>query len=377
MKVTLKTIATAMPLFALLIVPFVGADEGAAHKHEQGAEPGKAGNEKGGEKKGAESSLDVATLQKQGVVLGKVQPRKLHDILDANAELAFNERRREVVTARAAGWAEKVTVYAGAFVKAGQLLAEVNSPEFQSAQHEYLLIRKRAEGGHADAQSLLTAATQKLKLLGLNDSEIAQLGERNSPFPLQHIHSPIAGTVIEHKLGVGDALQPGQVLYTVAALDTLWANVALSETQLGKVRVGQRVKFSVEAYPNERFSGRILSIGGVVQEDSRTVSARASVQNRGGKLKPGMFARARIEAASTRSALAVPEEAVLLLQGKPTVFKREGAQLHAEAIEVGDVRNGWREVLRGLNAGDEIAVKNAYLLKSLILKSQMGEGHGH
>ena len=365
MNMHLKIIALSFGLFTCF-AGGVGAAEGAKQE-----------GDKQKDEQDAEAGLDIAAVQKQGVVLGKVQPRKLNDIVEANAELAFNEQRRAVVTARAAGWAEKVTVYAGTSVKAGQLLAEVNSPEFQSAQYEYLLIRKRAEGGRADAKSLLTAAKQKLKLLGLNDREIAELSQRDTPFPLQHIHSPVAGTVIEHKLSTGDALQPGQVLYTVAALDTLWANVALSETQLGKVRVGQPVSFSVEAYPDQRFNGRILSIGGTVQEESRTVSARASVQNRGGKLKPGMFARARIEAASTRSALAVPEAAVVLLQGKPTVFKREGAQLHAEAIEVGDVRNGWREVLGGLKAGDEIAVKNLYLLKSLVLKSQMGEGHGH
>ena len=393
MNVRLKMMA--MGLFVSMFASACGPDGGDAKQAQDAKQesPKQEGAKQAGDKQqgegakpegakpegdhGAEAGLDIATAQQQGVVLAKVQARKLNDVLEANAELAFNEQRRAVVTARAAGWADKVAVYAGAYVKAGQLLAQVYSPEFQSAQYEYLLIGKRTESGGQATQSLLSAATQKLKLLGLNDTEIAELGQRDTPFPLQHIHSPIAGTVIEHKLSAGDALQPGQVLYTIAALDTLWANIALAESQLGKARVGQAVSFSVEAYPGERFSGRILSVGGVVNEESRTVRARASVQNRGGKLKPGMFARARVEAASTRSALAVPEAAVLLLQGKPTVFKREGAQLHAEAIEVGDVRNGWREVLGGLNAGDEIAVKNVYLLKSLILKSQMGEGHGH
>lgn len=359
MNVTLRTIAVAMPLLALLIAPSVRAEAGAKSGGEQASGAG----------------LDVAALQKQGVALAKVQMRKLNETVEASAEFAFNEQRRAVVTARAAGWAQKVTVYAGANVKAGALLAEIYSPEFQSAQYEYLLIRKRADGGRSDAQALLAAATQKLKLLGVQDSEIAELAARDTPFPLQHIHSPIAGTVIEHKLSAGDAVQPGQTLYTVAALDTLWANIALAEGQLGKVRRGQSVSFEVDAYPNERFSGRILSIGGVVQEESRTVAARASVQNRGGKLKPGMFVRARIQAAATRDALAVPDAAVVLMQGKSTVFKREGAKLRAEAVEVGDVRNGWREVVGGLKAGDEIAIKNVYLLKSLILKSQMGEGH--
>lgn len=337
----------------------------------------RAAEENGKHEKEAGSALKVAALQKQGVALAKVQARKLADVIEANAELAFNERHRAVVTARAAGWAEKVTAYAGTYVEAGALLAEINSPEYQSAQYEYLLIRRRADSGHEDAQALLAAATQKLQLLGMPADEIAALAQQNTPFPLQHIHSPIAGTVIEHKLAAGDAVQPGQTLYTVAALDTLWANIALSETQLGKVRAGQAVEFRVEAYPSDRFTGRVLSIGGVVQEESRTVSARASVRNRSGKLKPGMFARARIEAAGSRNALAVPADAVTLLQGKTVVFKREGNELHPETVELGDARAGWREVVGGLKAGDVIAVKGVYLLKSLVLKSQMGEGHGH
>lgn len=337
----------------------------------------RAAEEDGKHKEESGPKLDVAALQKQGVTLARVQARRLADIVEANAELAFNERRRAVVTARAAGWAEKIMAYAGTYVKAGAPLAEINSPEYQSAQYEYLLIRRRADSGREDAQALLAAATQKLQLLGMPADEIAALARRDAPFPLQHIHSPIAGTVIEHKLAAGDAVQPGQTLYTIAALDTLWANIALTETQLGKARAGQAVEVRVEAYPNERFMGRIVSIGGVVQEESRTVSARASVSNRGAKLKPGMFARARIEAAGSRSAPAVPADAVTLLQGKTVVFKREGDELHPQTVELGDTRNGWREVLGGLKAGDEIAVKGVYLLKSLVLKSQMGEGDGH
>lgn len=340
----------------------------SVHAAEEGTKP---------KEKSEQPALAVAALQKQGVALAQVRARKLADVVEAVAELAFNEQRRAIVTARAAGWTEKVTAYAGTFVKAGAPLAEINSPEYQSAQYEYLLIRRRADSGREDAQALLAAATQKLRLLGMPADEIADLARRDAPFPLQHIHSPIAGTVIEHKLAAGDAVQPGQTLYTIAALDTLWANIALTETQLGKVRAGQAVEFRVEAYPNERFMGRILSIGGVVQEESRTVSARASVSNRGAKLKPGMFARARIEAAGSRSALAVPADAVTLLQGKTAVFKREGNELHPQTVELGDTRNGWREVLGGLKAGDEIAVKGVYLLKSLVLKSQMGEGDGH
>lgn len=334
-----------------------------------------AAAEKQDEAEGVALKLDALT--KQGVVVAKVERKSVGETVSATAEIAFNEQNRAVVTARAGGWAERVVVFANQAVKKDDLLLEIYSPDFLSAQNEYLLIRERvARSGDQDRQ-LLAAAEQRLKILGLTDDEIRKLAETGTPYPLQHIHSPIAGTVIEHKLAAGDTVEPGQVLYVIAALDTVWAHIALTEAALGKARAGQPVTLTVEAYPGRTFSGTLLSLGAAVSEGTRTVRARALIRNAGGRLKPGMFARAEIRAGGGAAQLVVPDEALVLLKGEPTVFKVEGDALHPQRIEVGERRGGVTVVRGGVQAGDRIAVKGTYLLKSLLLKSEMGEGDGH
>lgn len=157
----------------------------------------------------------------------------------------------------------------------------------------------------------------------------------------------------------------------------MWADLALNETQLSQVRPGAAITLVTQSYPERRFTGTLLSLGAAVNEATRTVTARALVQNSEGLLKPGMFAQAEIAVGSEREVLAVPAAAVLQLEGKPTVFKVEDGVFHAEAIEVGARRGDYIVVKAGLAVGDEIAVQGAFLLKSLMLKSQMGEGHAH
>lgn len=329
----------------------------------------------GGEAEGP--ALRLKALQDQGVAVAKVERRRIGETVSATAEIAFNEQGRAVVAARVGGWVERVAVFANQRVKKDQLLLEIYSPDFLSAQNEYLLIRERVARAGDQDRELLAAAEQRLKILGLTDDEIRKLAETRAPYPMQHIHSPIGGTVIEHKLAAGDTVEPGQVLYLIAALDTVWAHIDLTEATLGKVRAGQPVSLTVEAYPGRRFRGQLLSLGAAVMEATRTVRARAVVTNSGGLLKPGMFARAEIGTGGGPVELTVPDEAVVLFKGAPTVFKVEGDELHPQQIEVGERRGGVAIVKGGLAVGDRIAVKGTYLLKSLLLKSEMGEGHGH
>ena len=354
----------------LVLVLFIGATATAVAADKKATETEK-------HDEAEDVALKLEALAKQGVVVAKVERRSIGEIVSATAEIAFNERNRAVVTARAGGWAERVVVFANQPVKKDELLAEINSPDFLSAQHEYLLIRARVARADGQDRELLVAAQQRLKVLGLTDDEIAKLAETGIPYALQHIHSPIAGTVIEHKLATGDTVEPGQMLYAIAALDTVWAHVDLTEATLGKVRAGQPVTLTVEAYPGRTFRGKLLSLGAAVSEGTRTVRARALIDNTGRLLKPGMFARAEIRTSAGTAQLAVPDEAVVLLKGEPTVFKVEGDALHPQRIEVGERHGGVTIARRGLAAGDRIAVKGTYLLKSLLLKSEMGEGHGH
>lgn len=373
--------------FAILLalsLPLIGCNrqsDTAAQPKMAEARP-HAGEEQGhaaeGEAHQEDAALALEALAPRGVKTAKVDRRALSETLRAPAEIRFNEQRRAVVSARTAGWVERLAVFANQPVRKHALLAEIHSPEFSSAQQEYLLIAERARNdGTGEASRLLADAAQRLRLLGLTDEEIRELEASREPLKDQHVHSPIGGIVIEHKVAVGDTVQPGQPLFVVADLSSVWARLSLNESQIPQVRAGAPVILTTSAYPDRRFKGTVLSLGAEVDEATRTVSARASVENPGALLKPGMFADAEIAVGNQKSVLAVPEAAVIQLEGRPTVFKVEDGNLHPEPVKVGTARGGQVEILEGLAPGDEIAVEGVFLLKSLILKSQMGEGHAH
>ncbi len=317
--------------------------------------------------------LKLRELTEKGVVTQKVEQRTSYATLQATAEVAFNETRRVIVAARSSGWIEKVAVFANQSVKKYQMLAKVYSPEFLSAQQEYLLIHARSQRLTSEDQNLLSDAEQRLRILGLTEKEIQRLAASGKLYPFLPVHSPISGTVVSHAVSAGDSVQRGQALYVVADLRTLWANIALTESQLAQVRTGQTVSLSAKAYPQEHFKGKVLSVGAQMDEATRTIKARALINNPGKLLKAGMFADAQIEIGDGTAVLAIPAKAIVQFQGQTTVFKVKGDELQPQTIETGTTRGGWTEIKVGLSAGDEIATQGVFLLKSLLLKSQIGD----
>ncbi|NOZ11815.1 MAG: efflux RND transporter periplasmic adaptor subunit [Gammaproteobacteria bacterium] len=338
----------------------------ADHKDEHGQGGGHDEQEE-------EGGVTLKKEQTRDIISQALAPKALAEIIQAPAEIDFNEQTRAVLTARSEGWAEKVSVYANAKVKKGQLLATIYSPEFLSAQHEYMLIHKRSQSGDTaaakESRSLLVDAKQRLKILGLAEEEIWQLAHRGKSLPFQHLHSPIDGTVIDHKLNAGETVQPGQSLYVIANLKTVWASVALTENQLGKVQSGQVVSLTVKAYPGQRFSGKVISIGANMDEITRTVKLRALVDNPKQLLKPGMFATARIEIAGGPPVLAIPEDAVLrspdgdwvvFIEDKPGRFKPVEVKV---TKTIGDMM-----VIEGVRPGAKVVVQGAFFVQSELAK---------
>lgn len=348
-----------------------GGKGASEDKHEHEAEHKEEHKEEGVE-------LSPERQRAQGVVVAPLEPRPVPETLRAAAEIGFNENRRVVVTARSGGWAEKVGAFANERVRANELLAEIYSPEFLSAQQEYLLILDRAaRAGETDAQSLLADAGQRLRLLGLTDEEIQELARTRKPYPLLHVHSPIQGTVVEHKLNTGDTVQPGQPLYVIADLSSVWARISLTETQLARVLPDQRVTLTVKAYPGERFRGKVLSLGANMDEATRTVKARAAIVNSGERLKPGMFADAEIAVGDRAPALALPEEAVLRnAEGEWVVYVEEEPG-HFKPRKVKVLRNaGGQVVVDGVKPGTRVVTKGAFFVQSELAKGGF-EVHSH
>ena len=212
----------------------------------------------------------------------------------------------------------------------------------------------------------------RYRLLGVPPP--AATDRATSVFPLL---APFAGTVIEKDAVLGELATPDKTLFTVADLSVLWVQAALFEKDLAMVRVGAPAEITVTAYPNELFRGRVAYIGEVFDKQTRTVRARIEVENKDARLKPDMFAHASIEAGGTTEALLLPQEAVVLLQGQPTVYVEDAHGFEPRAVQLGARYGGRVAIEGGVAAGDLVVTAGAYALKARALKSQLGSGHVH
>lgn len=346
------------------------------------------------QEKGTEKLLTLSTeeTQRAGIKVQKLELQEKADQVTVTATIQANQDRLAHVAPRVPGRIVKVSASLGDRVKAGQALAMLDSIELGEARSAYLqaaseaevaqagfaraqrlnadsiipekdYLRARAE--HEKARASLRAAADKLRMMGLNPEKLA-----GSVFPLT---APFAGRIIEKKAVLGELAPPDQSLFTVADLSILWIEADLFEKDLAKVKPGAQASVTVSAYPGEVFKGKLTYISSVVDKESRTVKARVEVPNQDGRLKPEMFATAAIRTGSGVKALLLPEDAVLLVQGQPTVFVAEKGGFEPRAVEVGERAQGRVAIKSGVEAGESVVVGGAYALKARLLKSQIGD----
>ncbi|MBP7705786.1 MAG: efflux RND transporter periplasmic adaptor subunit [Candidatus Aminicenantes bacterium] len=337
---------------------------------------------------GAEAAAKM-TLTPQAVAAAGIRTepaaaRPLARTVVAAGELEWNARRVVHLTARAAGRLERVLAVRGDRVREGQLLAELYSPDFLARQAEFLQAAARLARRAGDpaeegpARALLAGARDRLRVLGLPETEIDALAAAGAPRPLLAVRAPLSGTVLESGIVTGDAAELGTSLFRLADPSTVWACLHIQERDLADVRPGAEAVLRVQAYPGEEFRGRLAFVGDAVDAATRTVEGRIELANPAGRLKPGMFVEATIATAGDRRALAVPESAVQDDAGRAIVFVRTGeATFVRRAVRTGERAGGFVEVLEGLAEGEAVAVSGGFLLKSEFHKESMRDDHGH
>jgi len=294
-------------------------------------------------------------------------------------ELEFNGRRLAHLTARASGRIESIAAFQGERVVKGQVLAEIYSQGYLALQAELIQAAERAARlrDTSDAQAaraFLNAARAKLLPLGMTDAEIDALISTKSVRPFLAVRAPFDGRIVEQAAVVGDGVEPGASLFRLADLSTLWASVRIYEKDLAAVRPGVEAVFRTQAYPGEDFRGRLVLIGAVMDEKTRTVEGRAEVANPTERLKPGMYVEASIAAGDKRRALVIPESALQEFQSLSVVFVQTGPGAYElRLVETGERSEGRIEIVRGLAEGDKVVASGSFLLKSEMLKKTMGD----
>ncbi|MCW5620928.1 MAG: efflux RND transporter periplasmic adaptor subunit [Burkholderiales bacterium] len=372
---------------------------GDVHRDDHGDEAAHADDEHGHE--GESLRLSDAELQAAGIRVAEAEVQTLADLIMVPATVQPDQSRVAHVAPKVSGRIVRVHVALGDAVRKGQVLATIDSIEVGEAQAAYaesvvqldlaqanferarqlfeeqIIPQKdwlQAQAELQKARAAERAAAGRLRLLGM-ERPVAE-GQASSAYVLV---APLSGTVIEMEDTVqGELAKPEQSLFTVADLSRVWVQASLPEAQLHRVRVGAPATIEVTAYPGERFEGRVAYLSSMLDRETRSVQARIEVPNPRARLKMEMFANAHIETdAGGEQGLVVPRDAIVLMDGKPTLFVREGENFEARSVELGQPLASATVVRAGVRPGEHVVVDGAYALKARVLKSQMGEGHAH
>jgi multidrug efflux pump subunit AcrA (membrane-fusion protein) len=191
---------------------------------------------------------------------------------------------------------------------------------------------------------------------------------------LLELKAPIDGVIVERMGTVGELIGKETAVYTIGDPSDLWVQAEIKERDIGAVRTGQEVSFSVLAYHGDTFHGKIALVGNRVETESRTLEVRVEVANPDGRLKPGMFADVEIATTALQDVLVISDQAIQSMDNEPVVFvATSDKRFEKRVIKVGLEQHGRVQVLDGLKEGDRVVTEGSFILKSEMLKGELGE----
>jgi RND family efflux transporter MFP subunit len=317
--------------------------------------------------------LTPARMQSIGVQTGTVEYKQLNDDLRATGTVDINERLLSYVQVRFPGYIRKVFASATyQYVRRGEPLFTIYSPDLVATQQEYLLARQNQKtlgastiDGVADgAAALSTAAEQRLQQWDIPEGEIAKLEETGKPVTDITINSPVEGYITERNALPNMYAEPSTRLYTVADLSRVWVYAQVFQNDISRIRPGDTAEITVDSYPGRTFAGHIEEILPQVEMATRTVRVRLAIANPGLKLKPGMFVNVDLKTDLGRQ-LVVPASAVFQSGTRQLVFLNHGnGSLEPKEIAVGPRVSDSFVVLKGLQAHDSIVTSANFLVDS-------------
>jgi Cu(I)/Ag(I) efflux system membrane fusion protein/cobalt-zinc-cadmium efflux system membrane fusion protein len=295
------------------------------------------------------------------------------DAVRATGNVEVDERRVASVQTRFPGWIRNV--YADAsyqFIRKGEPLFTIYSPDLVTTEQEYLLAKKNAEavqsssvsGVAAGSQSLLAATRQRLEQWEVPASEIQKLESTGKVITDLTFNSPVTGYITERNALPNMYVQPETKLYTVADLSSVWVSAQVFQSDLGRIKPGDPAAVTVDAYPGQTFNGRVRDILPQVDMNTRTARVRIALANPGLKLKPGMYVNVALQIPLGRQ-LVVPASAVLHAGMRQLVFVSSGEGLFQPREVQTSGQAGDKVIIsKGLKAGERIVISASFLIDS-------------
>lgn len=365
--------------FAPLAWELAEAQEMPGHQHN--APPMSAPSEKtettGKPVKPAEVPAVKITPDKQqllGVQSVEAALKPLQRTIRTVGRIEFDERTIATVNTKFEGWIEKLYVdYTGKEVKKGHPLAEIYSPELMATQQEFINLvnwsKAKTEGSFAamlekDVQAIVEAGRQRLRLWDIAESQIRTLEETGRPIRTLTLYSPVSGSVVQKMAILGMRVMPGEKLFDIADLSTLWVIADIYEYELRMVAVGDQAAITLRYLPGHVFHATVDFIYPTLSADTRTAKVRFSIPNPGGKLKPKMYTDVEVKI-DLGERVSIPANAVIDTGLRKIVYVEQGqGSFVPREVVTGLKGEDWIEVVQGIQAGERVAASANFLIDS-------------
>jgi cobalt-zinc-cadmium efflux system membrane fusion protein len=243
-------------------------------------------------------------------------------------------------------------------------IGAVPRKESESSESEQRQLEESVRG----QESTIAGMEERLRRFGVGD--LTAVDQRS----ITTIRAPFAGVVTRVSAGPGEVVDSSAELFSIADISRVYVQAQVYEKDLGRVQTGRTANVRVDAYPEERFTGRIVSVADVIDPQTRTATVRCDVPNPKALLKLDMFATVELPTAASEKVLVVPSDALQTLEGKTIVFVRSGpGTFTARAVERGRTAGAFTEILHGLKPGEPVVTRGAFQVKSARQAKELGE----
>ncbi|MBI5360915.1 MAG: efflux RND transporter periplasmic adaptor subunit [Planctomycetes bacterium] len=324
-----------------------------------------------------------------GIKKEQVMARPLTNTIRAVGTTGYNERKVYDVNTKFAGWVDTADccAFAGKFIKSGTKLFSIYSPELVTAQQEYLTALKtlktaeenKSEDMIKNAGQLVNATRQKLLFWDITEGQLAEIAEEGKPSKTLWITAKAEGFIIGDELTNGKYIEPGELLFRIADLSTVWIETEIYEYELTFLGVGDKAVIEFPAYPGEKFEGNVKYVYPYVNPATRTIKARIEMPNPDYKLKISMYADVIIEK-ELGEKTAIPVEAVLDTGKRRLVFVDKGdGFFEPREVKLGAKTGAYYEIIEGVSEGETVVTSGNFFIdsESKIKSAVSGTGTGH
>jgi membrane fusion protein, copper/silver efflux system len=342
----------------------------------------------GDQTEGPLAEIPVERQKMIGIRTVEAKPAALRKTIRTVGRVELDERKLTTVNIKVEGWVQKLYAdYTGKYVKKGDPLADIYSPELLSTQLEYLnLLRWKKEQGHRfqrniefewgdrygttgkmltfDIDALLLVAKQKLALWEVSEEDVKDIEDTNEPMKTLTVRAPVSGYVFQKPALKGTRVSPGEKLFDIVDLSTVWVIADIYEYEIPYVKVGQQSRITLSYYPEKDFLSKVDFIYPSLSGQTRTAKARFVVPNPGMLLKPQMFASVEI-GIDFGEKLAVPTTAVLDTGTRQVVYVDVGDGSFApRKVKLGIRSDDMVEITSGVKPGEKVASSAVFLIDS-------------